>query len=79
MDFTTEATTGMIWKDFLVTTWEIIKYTLYLATWGLYNFRIPIVTIVTYAFWGAIALGIILGIRKGLKSAKENPEKKNKE
>lgn len=79
MDFTTEVTTGMIWKDFLSTVWEMVKFALYWSTYGLYNFRIPILTILSYAFWGAIALGIILGIRKGLKSAKENPEKKNKE
>ena len=79
MDFTTEVTTGMIWKDFLTTVWEMVKFALYWSTYGLYNFRIPILTILSYAFWGAIALGIILGIRKGLKSTKENPEKKNKE
>ena len=79
MDFTTEITTGMIWKDFLTTVWEMVKFALYWSTYGLYNFRIPILTILSYAFWGAIALGIILGIRKGLKSAKENPEKKNKD
>ena len=79
MDFTTEVTTGMIWKDFLTTVWEMVKFALYWSTYGLYNFRIPILTILSYAFWGAIALGIILGIRKGLKSTKENPEKKNKD
>ena len=79
MDFTTEMTTGMIWKDFLTTVWEMVKFALYWSTYGLYNFKMPILTILSYAFWGAIALGIILGIRKGLKSAKENPEKKNKE
>lgn len=79
MDFTTEVTTGMIWKDFLTTVWEMVKFALYWSTYGLYNFRMPILTILSYAFWGAIALGIILGIRKGLKSTKEKPEKKNKE
>lgn len=79
MDFTTEMTTGMIWKDFLSTVWEMIKFALYWSTYGLYNFRIPILTILSYAFWGAIVLGMILGIRKGLKSAKEEANKKNKE
>ena len=79
MDFTTEMTTGMIWKDFLTTVWEMVKFALYWSTYGLYNFRIPILTILSYAFWGAIALGIILGIRKGLKSAKEKPEEKTKQ
>lgn len=79
MDFTTEMTTGMIWKEFFADIWLIIKFALYWSTWGLYNFRIPIVTILSYAFWGAIALGIILGIRKGLKSTKEEPEDKNKQ
>lgn len=79
MDFTTEMTTGMIWKEFLADVWLVVKFAAYYSTWGLYNFTIPIVTILSYAFWGAIALGIILGIRKGLKQAKEETNKKNKE
>lgn len=79
MDFTTEITTGMIWKAFLADIWEIVKFAAYWSTYGLYNFRIPILTILSYTFWGAIVLGMILGIRKGLKSAKDKPDNKSKE
>lgn len=71
-----EMTTGMIWKEFLFDVWMVAKFALYWSTWGLYNFTIPILTILSYVFWGAIVLGIILGIRKGLKTAKDDSDTK---
>lgn len=71
MDFTTEITTGMIWKAFLADIWEIISLIAWWSIRGLYNFEDPILTIFEYIIWGTVIIYTIIYSKKKRKSKQD--------